>query len=201
MTVRICLLVALLCTSIIIAPAEESVDRPLSPGTEAPDFTANTLESVPLSLSQWEGRVIALNFFITWYRDAGEHLKMLEELRHRYGKDGIRLLSISLDEGERAPEEVRSLVADRDIAHPVVLDPKQEIARTYGVRALPAIFVIDHTGKVTHYQEGYTEGDERRLSQAIAAALEIEVPEKAEAEDTEEEVLAEPVCGCFGREE
>lgn len=201
MTVRICLLVALLCTSIIIAPAEESVDRPLSPGTEAPDFTANTLESVPLSLSQWEGRVIALNFFITWYRDAGEHLKMLEELRHRYGKDGIRLLSISLDEGERAPEEVRSLVADRDIAHPVVLDPKQEIARTYGVRALPAIFVIDHTGKVTHYQEGYTEGDERRLSQAIAAALEIEVPEKAEAEDTEEEVPAEPVCGCFGREE
>lgn len=210
MSLRIAMLVAAVCVPGTAVGAEDTVDQPLSPGTEAPDFTASTLEGVPISLSQWEGRVVVLNYLITWYRDAGEHLGMMESLQDAYAAQGMRLLSISLDEGERAMNEVAQLVRDQGIAHPVVRDPEQKTAGLYGVRALPAIFIIDRAGKIAHYHEGYTEGDERRLSQAIAAALEIEPPaepeeapepEAVEEEPEEVEEEREPVCNCFRQKE
>lgn len=182
--------------------ADTALDQPLKPGVEAPDFTGNTLEGVPISLSRWNDRVVVLNYFITWYRDAGQHLRMMENLQEAYSQQGMRLVSISLDEGERAINEVGELVRQYQIAHPVIRDPEQQIAGLYGVRALPAIFIIDRAGKIVHYHEGYTEGDERRISQAIARALEVEPVADAEPEaeveaPQEAEQPAEPVCNCF----
>lgn len=197
-------LIALLCLLTVAAAQEEDVPEPLSPGTEAPTFTATTLEDATIDLSEWHGRVAVLNYFITWYRDAGRHLSMMEELADRYSGEGMRLVSISLDEGPRGAEDVRRLVREQELAHPVVLDPEQEICGLYHVRALPAIFVIGRDGKIAYYHEGYAEGDARRLEKAITAALGVELPEpeeeqeQAEAEDEPEEP-EEPVCHCFRR--
>ncbi|MFW6156952.1 MAG: TlpA family protein disulfide reductase [Armatimonadota bacterium] len=193
-------------TAVAVAPAQQQADRqPLRPGAEAPEFIATTLESVPLRLEQWQGKVVVLNFFITWYRDAADHLDMMEDLQDTYAREGMRLLSISLDEGERGVEQVRKLVREEELAHPVVVDSEQSIAGPYGVRALPAIFVIGRDGKIAYYHEGYTEGDERRLSKAIAGALGVECAtaeaDEDEASETEAEQTEEPVCDCFRREE
>ncbi len=196
----------MLLTVLIAATAavaqEADTRQPLQPGVAAPDFTATTLEGVPLQLEQWDGKVVALNFFITWYRDAADHLDMMEELQDVYAQEGMRLLSISLDEGTRGREQVEELIREEEVAHPVVLDPDQKIAADYGVRALPAIFVIGRDGKIAYYQEGYTEGDERRLSAAIASALGVECPAPEDPETEEEtDVTEEPVCDCFRRDE
>ncbi|MFW5866371.1 MAG: TlpA family protein disulfide reductase [Armatimonadota bacterium] len=201
---------ALLTSSILIATTlasaqQETQRQPLEPGAQAPDFTAATLEGVPINLEHWEGKVVVLNFFITWYRDAAEHLDMMEDLQTLYSRDGMRLLSISLDEGARGLEQVGALVREKELAHPVVVDADQDIAELYGVRALPAIFVIGRDGRIAYFHEGYTEGDEGRLSQAIAAALGVECPAPpegeatAEAEVEEAEEPEEPVCNCFRR--
>lgn len=204
MRIRLCLLITLACVVATAACAQEAAEQqPLTPGSEAPEFTASTLEGVPISLSQWEGRVVALNFFITWYRDAGAHLRMMEDLQVSYAEHGMRLLSISLDEGERAMNEVGELVRRHEIAHPVVRDPQQQLAGQYGVRALPAIFIIDQNGKIAHYHEGFTEGDELRLSQALASSLNVEPVQVAPVEsatvETQEDAdqPQEPVCTCF----
>lgn len=210
---RASLAAVVLCTVATAAVAQQGTQRqPLQPDTQAPDFTATTLEGVPIRLEQWQGKVVALNFFITWYRDAADHLDMMEELQDVYSQDGMRLLSISLDEGERGRQQVEELVREEQVAHPVVLDPQQQIAADYGVRALPAIFIVGRDGKIAYYHEGYTEGDERRLSEAIAAALGVECPapepeetqaadEQAPATDDEPEESEEPVCHCFRREQ
>ena len=199
------LLIAMVCISTAGAAAGDDGDLPLSPGTEAPGFIATTLEGIPVSLEQWEGRVVVLNYFITWYRDAGEHLRMMEALQTAYSQEGMRLVSISLDEGERAMDEAGELVRKHEIAHPVILDPEHQIAGSYGVRALPAIFVIDRSGNIAHYHEGYTEGDARRLSRAIAAALEVEEAimdvEETEVVEVAPEEPEKPVCNCFRPQE
>jgi len=200
---------ALLTSAVLIAATlavaqQEAERQPLQPGVAAPDFTATTLEGVPLRLEQWDGKVVVLNYFITWYRDAADHLDMMEDLQTTYSRDGMRLLSISLDEGAKGLEQVRELVREKEIAHPIVVDSKQKIAEVYGVRALPAIFVIGRDGKVAYYHEGYTEGDERRLSTAVAAALGVEClsPEPEQGEQAvEAEEPEEPVCDCFRQDE
>lgn len=202
---RAALLTSVFLIATTLAAAQEETQRqPLQPGAEAPGFTATTLEGVPLSIEQWEGRVVVLNYFITWYRDAAQHLDMMEQLQTQYSREGMRLVSISLDEGDRGEEQVRELVRDAALAHPVVIDADQEIAEQYGVRALPAIFVIGRDGAIAYYHEGYTEGDEGRLARAIAQTLGVEPPAEngvkaieEVAEDAEQPV--EPVCNCFRR--
>lgn len=200
---RACVLMLTVLIVVAAAPAQQDneVRRPLQPGAQAPDFTATTLEGVPLRLEQWQGKVVVLNFFITWYRDAADHLDMMEELQDAYSQAGMRLLSISLDEGTRGREQVADLVREKLIAHPVVLDPELQIAQLYGVRALPAIFVIGRDGKIAYYNEGYTEGDDLRLSREIAAALGVECatpdPEETQAAAPEAREPEEPICHCF----
>jgi alkyl hydroperoxide reductase subunit AhpC len=208
---RLALLIVVLITAATICDAQAPVREPLQPGAIAPDFTATTLEGVPVTLAQWQDRVVVLNYFITWYRDAAEHLGMMEELQDTYSAEGMRLLSISLDEGERGLQQVRDLLREKQIAHPIVLDPEQLVAGVYGVRALPAIFVIGRDGKIVYYHEGYSEGDEVRLARVIAQALGVDTPEEptTEATDTTAEEPAtaeaaeapeEPVCRCFRQE-
>lgn len=209
MICRAALLTSVVLIAATLAVAQQETERqPLEPGAEAPGFTATTLEGVPIRLEQWDGKVVVLNYFITWYRDAADHLDMMEDLQTMYSRDGMRLLSISLDEGEKGLEQVRELVREKQVAHPIMVDAKQKIAAAYGVRALPAIFVIGRDGKVAYYHEGYTEGDELRLSRAVAAALGVECPTPEPEEETtqpagtgETEEPEGPICDCFRQDE
>ena len=170
MNVRLCLLTLIVAIAVTSARAQETTTPgPLQPGAQAPDFTATTLEGVPMRLDQWQGKVIVLNFFITWYRDAADHLQMMETLQDAYAQAGMRLLSVSLDEGERGSEQ---------------------------------------DGRIAYYQEGFTEGDEQRLSSAIAMTLGVECLTPAASEtgaepaaEAEQEAPEEPICHCFRQKE
>lgn len=228
---RLAALLVALTLILALAPAcaqTGATRTPLTAGTIAPDFTAPTLEGTTVSLADMTGWVVVLNFFITWYRDAAEHLHMMEDLNSTYAQQGLRLVSVSLDAGERGLEDVRTLVRAEGIAHPIVSDPQQVVAALYGVRALPAIFIIGRDGVVAHYHEGYTEGDAERLGALIAAALAVEpapaavataepaeptapAEPAAQAQPQPEPVPAaepapqaaqtrEPICRCFRRE-
>ncbi|MGD9496207.1 MAG: peroxiredoxin family protein [Armatimonadota bacterium] len=182
--------------------AAQQVRQPLAPGTTAPDFTATTLEGATIKLADWRGKVVVLSFLITWFRDAARHIEMMEHLGTAFSEQGMRLVSISLDEEHRGLDDLRALVREHAIAHPVVADPRQQIAALYGVSALPAIFVIGRDGKIAHYHEGYTEGDDERLGAVIAAALAAGAEGEAPAQAQESPPAAapeaeEPVCRCF----
>ena len=200
------LAVAVCVLMVVSAPAalgqDEALEEPLPEGEVAPDFQIATLEGSPVKLSDWSGQVVVLNFFITWYRDAAGHLKVMEDLGARYADQRLKLLSISLDQGETGPAVTKQFVTDQEIAHAVAADPGQEVSGKYGVRALPATFVIGRDGKIARYQEGYIEGDEVHLEQMItdtlaAGAAEAAAGAEAAAEETPEPAEEEPVYHCF----
>ncbi len=203
----VAVVLALLVVGTLAWPQEEAIRQPLAPGAVAPDFTATTLDGATIKLGEWRGKVVVVNYFVTWYRDAAQHLKMLEDLSTAFSAQGMRLVSISLDEGQAGLDAVRELIADQGIAHPVIMDPQQQIAAPYGVRVLPAIFIIGRDGVIAAYHEGYAEGDDERLGELIAAALQVgaELEDQAAAEaETEPPAEAEapaqpeePVCKCF----
>jgi len=196
-------LCVLMLTCGAAALGQDAPDEPLPQGADAPDFEVNTLEGATVRLSDWRGQVVVLNFFISWYRDAGAQLQVMEHLATKYADRGLKLLSVSLDERESGPAVTENFISDQEIAHAVAADPEQEVASSYGVRALPAIFVIGPDGKIAHYHEGYDEGDEANLERMILDALQARVEQTAEAaqEPTQEAAQAteeeQPVCKCF----
>jgi peroxiredoxin len=180
---------------------EELPQEPLPEGAEAPDFEIQTLEGAPVKLSEWRGQVVVLNFFMTWYRYASEELKVMESLQTKYADRRLKLLSIALDQGENGPAVAAQFVTDNEIAHAVAADPEQKLSARYGVRPLPAIFVIGPDGKIARYQEGYVEGDAEHLDQMIADTVGAETEEQPPEEEGPPAEEEEPVCKCFKQAE
>lgn len=126
-------------------------------GAPAPDFTATDTNGKEVSLSDYEGRKVILE----WSNDGcpyvqrhyeGDMQALQEELT---GQDIVWLTIISSAPGKQGhvtPEEANAITAGekegRPAAHPtaVILDPEGEIGRMYEAKTSPHMFVIDEDG-------------------------------------------------------
>lgn len=120
--------------------------------TAAADFTAPGLNSQPLRLSDFKGRVVFLNFWATWCLPCKEEMPSLERLYRRYKERGLMVLAISVDTGGSAP--VAAFVKELRLTFPIGLDPKLEVAGRYKIWALPSSFLIDRQGNTAAIATG-----------------------------------------------
>jgi len=130
---------------------ELSLIQPKRP-TAAADFTAPGLNSQPLRLSDFKGRVVFLNFWATWCLPCKEEMPSMERLYRRYKERGLTVLAVSIDSG--GPEAVAAFVKALRLTFPIGLDPKMEIAGRYKIWALPSSFLIDRQGNVAAIATG-----------------------------------------------
>lgn len=125
-----------------VAITELDLIRPARPKV-AEDFTATLLGGQRFRLAEQRGKVVLVNFWATWCPPCREEMPSMERLWRRYRDRGFVLVAVSLDSD---PTLVGPFVADHKLTFPVALDPQVEVANLYGVRALPASFVLDRTG-------------------------------------------------------
>jgi peroxiredoxin len=114
--------------------------------TVATDFTAQGLNSGPLRLRDFKGRVVLLNFWATWCLPCKEEMPSMERLYRRHKDRGLSILAISVDTGGAA--KVAVFVRALRLTFPIGLDSKMEVTTQYQVRALPSSFLIDRRGNV-----------------------------------------------------
>ena len=109
----------------------------------ADDFTLKTPEGRAFRLSEQRGKVVFINFWATWCPPCKEEMPAMERLYQRTRKDGLVMLAVSVDAD---PKVVTPFLKEQRFTFTVGLDPKMELANTYGVRALPASFIVDREG-------------------------------------------------------
>ncbi len=144
---------------------ELSLIQPKRP-TAAAAFTAPGLNSQPLRLSDFKGRVVFLNFWATWCLPCKEEMPSMERLYRRYKEQGLTVLGISVDTGGSAT--VAAFVKALRLTFPIGLDPKLEVAGRYQIWALPSSFLIDRQGNTAAIANGPRNWD----SPAAHAAIE-----------------------------
>jgi len=112
---------------------------------DAPDFTLKNLDNQEISLSDYKGKVVFLNFWATWCAPCRQEIPYFIDLIEKYGKDGFVVLGVALD--PREFEKVPGFVDQMGINYPVLLD-ETGISQLYGgIRSIPTTFVIDRDGK------------------------------------------------------
>ena len=112
---------------------------------EAPPFSLKALNGGQVSLAEFKGKPILLAFWATWCPSCVEEIPLLEKFS--IGKrDQLAILTLAID-GEKE-SRIQRVVKDNKITLPVLLDPKEKIARTYGVKFIPVAFLIDREGSV-----------------------------------------------------
>lgn len=129
---------------------------PLKIGDAFPDFTKCKLEgSLPASL---KGKVVLVDFWASWCGPCKKSFPALDELHRLYGKKGLVVLAVNVDE---KPAEMENFLKKTPAGFTVVRDLEQKLVAQLGVAGMPTSFLLDATGRVRFLHKGYA-GDETK---------------------------------------
>ncbi len=159
------LILAIAATTVLMAPAR--LHATPRAGQTAPVLKITTTSGQPVSLDTYRGRVLVLDFFATWCRPCRDSIPHLNEMTRKFGKQGLQVLGISVDDGgERA---VKHFAEQYHITYPIALAGETTLA-DFGVRSVPMVFVIDKKGTVTDVFRGFN-GDVGRSAEQLIKKL------------------------------
>jgi peroxiredoxin len=133
---------------------KDSVCRAMRPeGREgpAPDFTVQDLAGNPVSLQDYRGKFVVLNFWATWCEPCIGEWPQLHKLAERLAdRDDVVVLAISMDQ---KPEDLAPFLERMSLSETpvqVLWDPEQNVQKTFGTEQLPDTYFIDGDGELVH---------------------------------------------------
>lgn len=120
---------------------------PVAPkeGFTAPDFSLPDLQGNIITLSQFRGRPVLVNFWTTWCPYCVEEMDALEKTYRRYADQGLVVLAVNVQEKAKT---VTPVVQAQNLSFPILLDSDASITRAYFTIAIPTSFFIDRQGVV-----------------------------------------------------
>lgn len=134
--------------------------RPLDIGERAPDFTLPTLGRGSLSLHDFKGRVVLVNFWATWCPPCVKESPGLESFAEGMRTQGITVIGVSVDEDAAALE---AFAAQYHLSFPVARDPDRSVAGRYGTFQFPETYIIDPDGRVAEKLIGDVDWQDPRI--------------------------------------
>jgi len=134
-----------LCLAICLAlftPACYTGSRPPHVGSAAKEFTVQDSDH-QVSLNQFRGQVVVLNFWATWCPPCNQELPSLMDMQDRLRGRGIVVLGVSIDVDGDA---YHRFLKQRGVNFVTVRDPERKIPDMYGSYGWPESYVIDRQG-------------------------------------------------------
>lgn len=124
----------------------------------APNFTLQDLGGRPVSLSDFRGKVVLLNFWGTWCEPCKEETPALEATYRQLKDEGLVILGIDQLNGERSlnrdVEDVQRFAALYDVTYPILLDEQGTVGQSYSIVPLPTSIFVDRQGQVRYIRIG-----------------------------------------------
>lgn len=153
-------LVALLLTPIGLAQAGA-----------AADFTLRDVNGSSVTLSQYKGKVVLLNFWATWCGPCMVEMPHLQTMYTELGAKGLVVLGISTDDA-KFDAQVKPLAKSKGLTYTILRDPTTTVVTQYNpAKTLPYNVLIDRKGQVAKTHSGYNPGDEVTLRAEIETLL------------------------------
>ena len=126
-------------------PDQVVVERSPLIGQPAPDFALGTLDGRTVSLADYRGRPVIVNFWASWCVPCRDEFPLLRDARERHAAAGLEVLGIIHDDG---PEAARAFAASYGADWPLLQDPDDAAWTDYGGVFLPITFYVDRGGIV-----------------------------------------------------
>jgi len=131
-----------------------SAETGVARGDTAPDFAISKLSGDGMvKLSDYRGRPVVVNFWASWCHPCRKEFPLLADARAKYKDDGLQIIGVSFRD---IPPDARRFVKDQNAKWTFGRDDRGDLAKDYGVRAVPQTFFIDADGTVRERVFGIT---------------------------------------------
>lgn len=128
------------------APVGERANRSALIGEIAPDASGTTIEGDQVSIDDFRGRWVVLNFFGSWCTACvEEHPELVAFYRSHQARGDATLLTVTFDD---TLEAARRFFAERGGGWPVINDPENSIGVAYGIAKVPESWLIAPNGVI-----------------------------------------------------
>lgn len=152
-----------------LAPATAPAPAEIRSGAPRADFTLRDLQGKEHRASDWDGKVVLLNFWATWCPPCRKEIPTLIELQHRFGARGLQVVGVAIDQAAPVQDLARTL----GINYPTLLAEQEgdRLSRRYGNRygQLPYTVLIDRQQRIALVKRGAL--DPKEANQAIGELL------------------------------
>jgi peroxiredoxin len=120
-----------------------ALERP-SQALGAPDFTLESLSGKRISLKDYRGKVVFLNFWATWCLPCRDEMPLMEALHREFKDQGLAVVAVDFREDKAT---VRRFFDELALSFEAALDLDGEVSEQYGALSLPLTYLIDRDGR------------------------------------------------------
>jgi peroxiredoxin len=148
-------------------------------GEEAPLFILKSINNEEISLKNFRGKIVLLDFFATWCGPCRMEMQYLKKVYNEYKEKDFIIISIDLYEDI---EKVKDFINENGIEWIVVIDRDGQVAKKYNIQAIPTLILIDSKGIIADVYIGVT--DENILKNKIETLIQTIITETIETTQT-----------------
>jgi thiol-disulfide isomerase/thioredoxin len=139
-----------------------------STGGPAPGFTLASRAGQDVSLAQYKGDVVMINFWASWCGPCREEMPLLESIYKKYNRMGFVLLGVNVEPNAQAAND---WLKATPVSFPILYDKDSKVSKLYDVAGMPSTVIIDRNGNLRLLHRGYKAGDENEYLDSIRALI------------------------------
>ncbi len=136
-------------------------------GEPAPPFKVTSTSGQQITLANYRGSVLIIDFFASWCQPCKRSIPHLIELNRKYGKKGLQILGLSLDEDR---DDLVDFITPLRLNYPAAL-ANEDLQVEYGLRSIPTFFIINKRGVVAEKYMGLTDEVKKNVEATIIRLL------------------------------
>lgn len=152
-----------LATLLVAVPALAGI-----PQGPAPAFSLPARGGGTISLSQYRGQVVMINFWASWCGPCRQEMPLLDDIYKHYSKLGFSLIGVNVEPDTKSAE---AWLKQTPVSFPVLFDTQSTVSKLYGVPGMPTTVFIDRHGNVRLVHQSYRPGDENEYLNEIRALV------------------------------
>lgn len=124
----------------------ETVQTGIGIGNIAPSFTLKDLAGNEVSLEDFRGKKVLLNFWASWCPPCRAEMPDMESYYQKHHRDGYVVLAVNMTTTEKNPGDGAAYIKSHQFTFPVLIDEKGTVRSLYNVISLPTSYFIDSNG-------------------------------------------------------